>query len=61
VIEGYGVTIPLLTLLEKDPTSLSAAELAQIQAAQADRNVDLAVIVDYAGAIHRLHIDLVFT
>ncbi|KQR77303.1 hypothetical protein ASF98_21385 [Arthrobacter sp. Leaf337] len=61
VIEDYGITIPLLVLLEKDPASLSAAELAQIQAAQANRNVDMTVTVDYAGAIHRLHIDLVFT
>lgn len=60
VIEDYLVHIPLLVLLDKDPTTLTAAELAQIQQAQADRNVTMVVTVDYAGAIHRLHINLVF-
>jgi len=61
VIEGYAVVIKLLVLLDRDPATLSADELAQIQAAQASRNVDMTVTVDYAGAIHRLHVDLVFT
>lgn len=60
VIEGYAIHIPLLVLLDKDPDSLSDAELKQIDAAQAARRVDMAVTVDYAGAIHRLRIDLVF-
>lgn len=60
VIEDFFVYIPLLVLLDKDPTSLSAAELAQIQQHQANRSVDMVVTVTYAGAIHRLHIELVF-
>jgi hypothetical protein len=60
VIEGFSIYIPLLVLLDKDPTALSAVELTEIQKAQADRRVDMVVTCEYAGAIHRLHIDLVF-
>lgn len=60
VIEAFQVHIPLLTLLDRDPTSLTLAELAQIDAAQAARRADIAVTVDYAGAIHRMRINLVF-
>jgi hypothetical protein len=60
VIEDYRVYIPLLVLFDKDPAALSASELAQIQQHQAARSVDLVITVVYAGAIHRLHIDLVF-
>jgi hypothetical protein len=60
VIDDFSIHIPLLALLDKDPATLSAAEQTQIQNAQASRTVDLAVTVTYAGAIHRLHIDLVF-
>lgn len=60
VIEGYQVHIPLLVLLDKDPDNLSDAELKQIDQAQAARRVDMVVTVDYAGAIHRLRLDLVF-
>jgi len=60
VIEGFSVYIPLLVLLDKDPTTLTATELQEIQTAQADRRVDMTVICEYAGAIHRLHIDLIF-
>ncbi|WP_428338684.1 hypothetical protein [Mycobacterium sp.] len=60
VIEDYSVFIRLLVLLSKDPASLSAAELQEIQDAQASRKIDMAINVTYAGAIHRLHIDLVF-
>lgn len=60
VIEGYQIYIPLLVLLDKDPNTLTAAEAQQIQQHQADRSVDMVVTVEYAGAIHRLHINLVF-
>jgi len=60
VIEDFTVLIPLLVLLDKDPATLSAAEQAEIQQAQASRSVDMAIAVTYAGAIHRLHIQLVF-
>jgi hypothetical protein len=60
VIEAFQVHIPLLVLLDRDPTSLTQAELTQIDAAQAARRADIAVTVDYAGAIHRMRINLVF-
>lgn len=60
VIEGYDITIPILILLDKDPASLTAAELAQINNAQSQRVVEVMVAVDYAGAIHRLAITLKF-
>ena len=60
VIEDYAIYIPLLVLLDKDPTTLTASDLAQIQQHQADRSVDMTVTVVYAGAIHRLHINLIF-
>jgi hypothetical protein len=60
VIEGFQVYIPLLVLLDKDPSTLSATEEEQIRTHRADRNVDLAISVVYAGAIHRLHIILTF-
>jgi hypothetical protein len=60
VIEGYDVFIPILVLLDKNPASLTDAELQQINNAQNDRVVDAVVSVDYAGAIHRLNITLKF-
>ncbi|MFJ1792858.1 hypothetical protein [Kitasatospora griseola] len=59
VIDGFGVVIPLLTLLDKDPADLTAVEAQEISTARADRSVDMSVEVVYAGAIHRLTIDLV--
>ncbi len=60
VIESYDVFFPLLVLLDKDPASLSDAELQQIHAAQASRVVEAIISVEYAGAIHRLNITLKF-
>ncbi|MCP4259930.1 MAG: hypothetical protein GY774_20815 [Planctomycetes bacterium] len=60
VIESYDVFIPLLVLLDKEPTDLTATELQQINNVQNDRTVDVIVSVDYAGAIHRLNITLKF-
>lgn len=60
VIEHYDVFIPVLALLDRDPSSLSEAEDQQIQNAQNDRTVDAFIEVDYAGAIHRLNITLLF-
>ncbi|MFI2206800.1 hypothetical protein ACH47Z_40025 [Streptomyces sp. NPDC020192] len=59
VIEDFSIVIPLLTLLDKDPADLSAAEAQEISDARASRLVDMTVQVVYAGAIHRLKIDLV--
>ena len=60
VIEGYDITVPILGLLDKPPAGLTAAELAQINAAQNDRVVEVLAAVDYAGAIHRIAITLKF-
>jgi hypothetical protein len=60
VIEGYDVFLPLLVLLDKDPGTLTDAELQEINNAQNARTVDAIVAVDYAGAIHRLNITLKF-
>jgi hypothetical protein len=61
VIEGYDVTMPILTLLDMDPSTLSAAQLDQINNAQSQRVVEVLVAVDYAGAIHRIALDLNFS
>ncbi len=60
VIEGYNIVIPILTLLDKDPNTLTAGQLQQINDAQAQRVVEVLAAVDYAGAIHRLAITLKF-
>ncbi|NER81055.1 MAG: hypothetical protein F6K42_16100 [Leptolyngbya sp. SIO1D8] len=60
VIESYDVFLPLLVLLDKDPSSLTEAEKQQINNAQNNRAVDAIASVDYAGAIHRLNITLKF-
>jgi len=60
VIESYDVFLPLLVLLDKDPNDLNDAELQRINDVQNARAVDAIVTVDYAGAIHRLNINLIF-
>ncbi len=60
VIESYQVFIPILVLLDKDPASLTDAELQQIHDTQAARSVDTVLTIEYAGAIHRLNITMIF-
>ena len=60
VIEGFDIVIPVLDLLDADPSSLTAAQLQVIQDAQTDRVVEVLVAIDYAGAIHRIAITLKF-
>jgi hypothetical protein len=60
VIDSYVVFLPLLVLLDKDPASLTDVELQQIHNVRASRTVDAIVTVEYAGAIHRLNISLIF-
>ena len=60
VIESYEFVLPLLALLDKNPDSLTPAQIQQIQDAQAQRLVQVLVAVEYAGAIHRLAITLKF-
>ncbi|UZJ33152.1 hypothetical protein [Streptomyces endophytica] len=61
VIDRFTVVIPLLTLLDKDPADLSAAEAKEIKDARSARQADMTIEVVYAGAIHRLAVQLVFT
>jgi len=60
VIDSYLVYFPLLTLLDKDPATLTDVELQEIHNAQASRTIDSIVTIEYAGAIHRLNITLKF-
>jgi len=61
VIDDFSVQIDLLTLFDKNSAELSAAEEERLKTARSTRQVDMTVAVVYAGAIHRLKIDLVFT
>lgn len=60
VLDEYQVLLPILVLLDKDPTSLNDTELQQIHNARVSRTVAAIVSVKYAGAIHRLNITLKF-
>jgi hypothetical protein len=60
VIEDYDITVPILTLLDKDPDILTVSEVQQITNAQNDRVVEVLAAIDYAGAIHRLALTLKF-
>jgi len=60
VMEGYRITVPILTLLDKDPAALTDAEITQINNVQNERVAEVLVEVDYAGAIHRIALTLRF-
>jgi hypothetical protein len=60
VVEDYAITVPVLTLLDKDPNVLTPSEVQQINNAQNDRVVEVLASLDYAGAIHRLALTLKF-
>jgi len=60
VIDSYLVFFPLLILLDKNPAALTDVELQEIHNAQATRTVSSIVTIQYAGAIHRLNITLLF-
>ena len=59
-IDSYRIDIPILDLLDLDPSALSNSQLQQIHDAQAQRLVEVVLMVDYAGAIHRIAITLQF-
>jgi len=56
ILNGYDIVVPLLTLLDKDPATLTAAEQQEINSAQAQRVVQVMAALDYAGAVHRIAI-----
>jgi hypothetical protein len=60
VIDAYDIFMPLLVLLDKDPSALLPVETQAIKDARNSRIVDAIVTVTYAGAIHRLNITLKF-
>lgn len=60
VVDRYEVVIPVLVLLEKDPSSLTPAQLAQIKKARDSRLIEMTVLVVYQGAAHRIGINLKF-
>ncbi|MFD4507793.1 hypothetical protein [Streptomyces sp. NPDC058457] len=60
VLNSFEVVVPVLTLLDKDPATLSAAEAAAIHAAEVQRLVQVLAAVEYAGAVHRISITLKF-
>ncbi|GAA3436241.1 hypothetical protein [Kutzneria kofuensis] len=60
VIESYDVVIPILGLLDADPSTLSDAQAAQVHHAETSRVAEVLVAVEYAGAMHRIAIKLNF-
>ena len=60
VLEDYGIHIPLLVLLEKEPGVLTAEERKLISRGRSGRDVGMDVSVVYAGVIHQLHVKLTF-
>jgi hypothetical protein len=61
VITGYQVVVPLLSILDKDPATLTRPESDEKTNAEASRLVKIAIAVEYAAAVHRLAINLRFT
>jgi hypothetical protein len=60
VIDAYDIFMPLLVLLDKDPSTLLPVEAQEVKNARDSRTVEAIVAVTYAGAIHRLNITLKF-
>jgi hypothetical protein len=61
VLESFSIAIPVLALLDKDPATLSASDQLQIKNIQTSRLVEIFVSIGYAGAIHRLTLNLNFS
>ncbi|MDX2547448.1 hypothetical protein ACOT81_37350 [Streptomyces sp. WI04-05B] len=60
VLNGFEVFVPLLTLLDKDPATLTAAEAERIHQAEVRRMVQVMIAIHYAGITHRLSIAMNF-
>jgi hypothetical protein len=60
VIEDFEIVVPILDLLDADPATLTPAQLQVIKNAQDTRVVEVLTSVDYAGAVHRIAINLKF-
>lgn len=60
VLNSFELVIPILTLLDKDPATLTADEAAQVHQAEVQRLVQVLASLEYAGAVHRISITLKF-
>ncbi|MFJ5302577.1 hypothetical protein [Streptomyces sp. NPDC088350] len=60
VLNGFQLVVPVLTLLDKDPATLTPDEANRIHTAEVQRLVQVLAAVEYAGAVHRISIDLKF-
>jgi hypothetical protein len=60
VLNSFEVVVPLLTLLDKDPATLTADEAQRIHDAEVARFVQVLAALEYAGAVHRIQINLKF-
>jgi hypothetical protein len=58
VLNRFEIVVPVLTLLDKDTATLSAAEVEVIHQAEVQRLVQVLVAVEYAGSVHRLSVTL---
>ncbi|MCM6771976.1 hypothetical protein NDR86_00645 [Nocardia sp. CDC141] len=60
VLERFEITIPVLNLLDADPDTLTPAQIQAIKDAHNGRIAQVLVSVEYAGAMHRININLKF-
>ncbi|WP_043686934.1 hypothetical protein [Streptomyces xylophagus] len=60
VLNSFELVVPVLTLLDKDPATLTPDEANRIHTAEVQRLVQVLAAVEYAGAVHRISIDLKF-
>ncbi|MBF6064163.1 hypothetical protein IU500_20905 [Nocardia terpenica] len=60
VLDGYVITIPILNLLDADPSTLTDAQIQAVHDAHTNRWAQALVNVEYAGAMHRINVDLKF-
>ncbi|MFI6166347.1 hypothetical protein ACIBCN_06120 [Nocardia sp. NPDC051052] len=60
VLEGYQLTVPVLKLLDADPATLTDSQVEAVKRAHTDRVAQVLASVEYAGAMHRIHINLKF-
>ncbi|WP_225731772.1 MULTISPECIES: hypothetical protein [unclassified Nocardia] len=60
VLERFAIDIPILRLLDADPATLTDDQLSKIHDAENGRVAQVLVSVEYAGAIHRINVNLKF-
>ena len=60
ILNSFELVVPVLTLLDKDPATLTADEAGAIHTAEVQRLVQVSAALEYAGAVHRIAINLKF-